>query len=135
MAYLKNLDTFNSEMGDLNVFERVIPGEIKRIFYICNVPINTVRGKHRHHKTWQALICISGSCRVYVDNSVEENVFHLDGHSKCLVVEPKDWHFMDNFEENTILLVIANQYYSVDDYIDEPYSNKYLTQIEQLTTK
>ena len=132
---MKNLDTFNSEMGDLNVFEKVIPGEIKRIYYISNVPENTVRGKHRHHKTWQALICINGSCRVYVDNSIEENIFQLDTNSKCLIVEPKDWHFMDQFEENTILLVIANQYYDIKDYIDEPYSDKYLVELEELIAK
>jgi dTDP-4-dehydrorhamnose 3,5-epimerase-like enzyme len=132
MAYLKNLNTFNSEMGDLSVFENLIPGEIKRIFYISNVPKDAVRGKHRHHKTWQALICINGSCRVYVDDSVEENMYQLDSNSKCLIVEPKDWHFMDQFEENTILLVIANQYYDIQDYIDQPYSNKYLSRLEQL---
>lgn len=119
-------------MGDLSVFENLIPGDIKRIFYISNVPKEAVRGKHRHHKTWQALICINGSCRVYVDDSAEENVYQLDTNSKCLIVEPKDWHFMDNFEENTILLVIANQFYNVDDYIDQPYSDKYLSHLEQL---
>jgi dTDP-4-dehydrorhamnose 3,5-epimerase-like enzyme len=118
-------------MGDLSVFEDLIPGNIKRIFYISNVPKEAVRGKHRHHKTWQALICIQGSCRVYVDDSIEENMYQLDTNSKCLIVEPKDWHFMDNFEENTILLVIANQYYDILDYIDEPYSDKYLSHLEQ----
>jgi dTDP-4-dehydrorhamnose 3,5-epimerase-like enzyme len=126
MAYLESLTTFSSDIGNLNVFENLLPDQIRRVYYITNVPKNAVRGCHRHHKTWQALICISGSCRVYVDDSKEDQIFYLDSKSKCLILKPEDWHFMDKFEENTVLLVIANQYYDVNDYIDQPYSDKYL---------
>jgi tellurite resistance-related uncharacterized protein len=129
MAYVKNLETFESESGNLNVFEGLIPDKIERVYFINNVPKNILRGKHRHHKTWQALVCITGSCRIYVDNGNEENIYNLDNNQKCLIIEPKDWHFMDNFSSDANLLVIANQKYSKDDYIDEPYSNNYQSHI------
>jgi dTDP-4-dehydrorhamnose 3,5-epimerase-like enzyme len=125
MAQLVKLNTFFSESGDLKVFEKLIPGEIKRVYYINNVPKNVVRGKHRHKKTWQALICISGSCRIFVDNGTKQEFYILNNDENCLIIEPSDWHFMDRFTENSILLVIANEYYDVNDYIDEPYSNKF----------
>lgn len=112
---------FNSDQGSLRVFEGLMPGSIKRIYYITDVPPDTVRGGHRHHITWQALICIKGSCRVYVHDGGSEQEFLLDKPDVCLLLEPKDWHTMDNFSQDAILLVMANEMYDVNDYIDEPY--------------
>jgi dTDP-4-dehydrorhamnose 3,5-epimerase-like enzyme len=127
MAYIENLSIFDSEIGNLNVFEGLIPDEIKRVYYITKVPKNAVRGLHRHHKTWQALICIAGNCSVFIDNGTKQEVFNLNTNGKCLVIEPEDWHFMNNFSEDAVLLVIANQKYNKADYIDEPYSKEYLS--------
>lgn len=121
MAELLQLDSFKSESGDLTVFEKIFPTSIKRVFYICDVPFGSVRGGHRHHKTWQALVCLKGECRVFVDNGVTEEFYHLNTSNKCLVLEPKDWHLMDRFSENSLLLVIANETYDKYDYIDTPY--------------
>jgi dTDP-4-dehydrorhamnose 3,5-epimerase-like enzyme len=125
MAQILNLNSIQSVTGNLNIFENLLPGEIKRVYYISNVPANAVRGKHRHHKTWQALICINGSCDVLVNDNESEVVYHLNHNSKCLILEPKEWHLMENFSENCILLVIANENYDVNDYIDEPYPSKH----------
>lgn len=54
------------------------------------------------------------------DGENEEN-FILNSPASCLVLEPKDWHVMDTFSDNAILLVLSNQYYDKADYIDEPY--------------
>lgn len=124
MAHIINLNSIQSVTGNLNIFENVLPGEIKRVYYISDVPKGAVRGKHRHHKTWQALICINGNCDVFVNDNQSEVIYHLDHNSKCLILEPKDWHLMENFSENCILLVIANENYDVNDYIDEPYPSK-----------
>lgn len=132
MAYLVHLANYSSNIGNLNVFEKLLPDEIRRVYFISDVPKNTIRGCHRHHLTWQGLICIAGSCRVYVDNSKEETVFNLDSKSKCLIIKPDDWHFMDQFVENTVLLVIANQYYDINDYIDKPYSDNYLAYLSKI---
>ncbi len=121
MARLITLDSFNSESGDLTVFEKIFPTAIKRVFFISDVPFGAVRGGHRHHKTWQALVCLKGRCRVFVDNGKDEAFYQLNASHKCLVLEPEDWHLMDHFSEDALLLVIANETYDKSDYIDAPY--------------
>ncbi|GAB2796042.1 FdtA/QdtA family cupin domain-containing protein [Rhabdobacter roseus] len=120
MPQLIELSTFSSESGNLTVFEKIIPGAIKRVFYIYGAN-NLQRGGHRHHKAWNALICVHGSCRVYSHDGEEETYYVLDSPTTCLILEPKDWHIMDSFSEDAILLVLSNEYYDQADYIDEPY--------------
>jgi tellurite resistance-related uncharacterized protein len=120
MPLLVELDTFNTDSGNLTVFEKIIPGTIKRVFYIYGAG-EMQRGGHRHHKTWNALICIHGSCRIYSNDGEKEEYFVLDNPVSCLILEPKDWHVMDSFSEDAILLVLSNEYYDKADYIDEPY--------------
>lgn len=120
MASLIELNTFLSESGNLTVFEKMMPGTIKRVFYIYGAG-DIPRGGHRHHKTWNALICMRGQCRVYSNNGDEENHYVLDSPDTCLILEPQDWHTMRGFSEDAILLVLANEYYDKSDYIDTPY--------------
>jgi quercetin dioxygenase-like cupin family protein len=120
MAKIVQLNSFESDAGDLTVFEKILPGEIKRVFYIRGKQ-GQERGGHRHHNTWQALISISGSCRVFVDNNKKQETFYLDSPEKCLLLAPEDWHVMDEFSESSILLVLANTEYEKDDYIFESY--------------
>jgi len=120
MPKLLQLDTFHSDSGNLTVFEKVIPGTIKRVFYIYGAA-DLKRGGHRHHKAWNALICIHGSCHIYCNNGETEEDFTLDDPATCLVLEPTDWHIMDSFSKDSILLVLSNEYYDRADYIDEPY--------------
>ena len=120
MAKLIQLNTFESDAGDLTVFEKILPGEIKRVFYIRGKEGHE-RGGHRHLNTWQALVCISGGCRVFVDNGKNQASFYLDSPEKCLLLAPEDWHVMDEFTESSILLVLANTQYEKDDYVFEPY--------------
>ncbi len=122
MAEIHQLKTFSSEKGNLTIFEKVIPGTIQRVFYIYGAN-GSARAGHRHVKTWGALICLAGSCRIYVNNGYEETFYLLDTPDQCLVLEPKDWHVMDNFTEEAILLVVANEPYDKADYISEPYPN------------
>lgn len=122
MPHLLQLDTFHSDSGNLTVFEKMMPGTIKRVFYIYGAG-HIPRGGHRHHKTWNALICFHGKCRVYVNNGKEEKDYWLDRPDLCLILEPEDWHTMENFSDDAILLVLSNEYYDVNDYIDEPYPN------------
>jgi dTDP-4-dehydrorhamnose 3,5-epimerase-like enzyme len=126
MAKFIQLDTFESDAGDLTVFEKVLPGEIKRVFYIRG-QVGHERGGHRHINTWQALMCISGSCRVFVDDKNTQTYYSLDSPEKCLLLAPEDWHVMDEFEDGAILLVLANTVYDKDDYIFEPYEQAVLT--------
>lgn len=126
MAYLVDIPVFDSDKGQLTVVEGLLPGNIKRLYYIDSVPENYERGGHRHHKTVQILICIKGSCSVYCDNGVEESVFVLNTKEKGLFLEPEDWHIMEHFSHDAVLLVIANELYDVNDYIDTPYRSRTL---------
>lgn len=120
MAYRIDLPTFEDERGSLTVIEKLLPFEIKRVYYIYNT--SSQRGGHRHKRTIQALICLGGSCEVYVNDGQDETKFLLNEPSKCLLVEPKDWHTMDNFTDQSVLLVLASEYYDKNDYIDEKYT-------------
>jgi hypothetical protein len=120
MAYLIDLKTFIDVRGNLTVIEKTIPFEIKRIFYIYGVD-KSVRGGHRHKTTIQAAICLKGSCRIYNNDGQDENYFVLDQPSKCLILQTRDWHTMDQFSPDAILMVLASEYFDQQDYIFEPY--------------
>ncbi|MCD6433652.1 MAG: FdtA/QdtA family cupin domain-containing protein [Sulfurimonas sp.] len=121
MAKLINLPTISDERGSLSVIERIADFDIKRVYYIYNTD-GKQRGGHRHKKTRQLLICISGSCSVFCENSLKEkSSFELDSPQKCLIVEAEDWHNMQDFSKDAVLLVLASEYYDEDDYIDERY--------------
>jgi dTDP-4-dehydrorhamnose 3,5-epimerase-like enzyme len=121
MAYLLDLKTFTDKRGNLTVIEKVIPFDIKRIFYIYGVD-NSARGGHRHKTTFQAAICIRGTCHIHNHDGEKETSFILDEPNKCLILETKDWHTMDNFTPDAILMVLASEYFNANDYIFEPYN-------------
>ncbi|WP_394676570.1 sugar 3,4-ketoisomerase [uncultured Sphingobacterium sp.] len=120
MAYKIDLKTFTDDRGNLTVIEKVIPFDMKRLFYIYGVD-GSIRGGHRHHKTVQAAICLKGNCAIYNQDGDSEQVFELDSPDQCLVLEPKDWHQMFDFSEDAILMVLASEYFDSTDYIYEPY--------------
>ncbi len=123
MAQIIDLITHTDKKGNLTVIEKIIPFDIKRIFYIYGVD-NSVRGGHRHKTTFQAAIAIKGSCRIRNNNGILEEQFILDKPSKCLILNPEDWHVMDEFSEDAILMVLASTEYDPDDYIFTPYPHK-----------
>ena len=120
MASIIDLKTFTDKRGNLTVIEKVIPFDIKRIFYIYGVD-DSIRGGHRHHKTVQAAICIKGSCSISNNNGNKKDVYVLNQPNKCLILEPADWHTMHNFTSDAILMVLASEYFDEKDYIFEPY--------------
>ena len=120
MAYIINLKKFHDDRGSLIAIEdRQIPFKIKRVYNIVNP--SGVRGRHRHRKTVQAMICVSGSCVVYNNDGTKEEEFFLDSPTKCLILEAKDWHLMKEFKGNCVIEVMASEYYDANDYISEPY--------------
>jgi dTDP-4-dehydrorhamnose 3,5-epimerase-like enzyme len=121
MAELINLKTMCDQRGKLTVIEKIIPFDIKRIFYIYGVD-DSVRGKHRHKKTRQAAICLQGSCVVSNDDGMGKTDFMLNSPDKCLLLEPQDYHSMHHFTPDAILMVLASEYYNQDDYIFNPYA-------------
>ena len=120
MAHLIDLQTFTDNRGNLTVIEKVLPFDIKRIFYIYGVD-DSERGGHRHKKTIQAAICLQGSCKISNNDNVSKREFILDSPGKCLILEPEDWHTMSNFTSDAILMVLASEHYQSDDYIFDDY--------------
>ncbi|MDE3251093.1 MAG: FdtA/QdtA family cupin domain-containing protein [Bacteroidota bacterium] len=122
MAYLIDLKSFTDKRGNLTVIEKTIPFEIRRVFYIYGVD-DSVRGGHRHHTTIQAAICIQGHCTIHSNDGSGFREFELNKPNRCLILEPADWHTMDNFSNDAILMVLASEYFDEKDYIFEPYAN------------
>lgn len=120
MARVISLKTFTGVRGNLTVIEKVIPFDIKRLFYIYGVD-DSIRGGHRHHKTIQAVICLQGKCTIHNNDGIREETFVLDSPDKCLILEPKDWHEMYAFSNDAILMVLASEYFDENDYIREKY--------------
>ena len=120
MAHMIDLKTFTDKRGNLTVIENVLPFQIKRVFYIYGVN-DSVRGGHRHHKTIQAAICIKGRCRIYNNNGKKEDEFYLNNPSKCLIIDPEDWHKMYDFSKNAILMVLASENFDEKDYVFNRY--------------
>ena len=102
--------------GTLTVLEDEIPFPIKRIYWIHGND-GQIRGGHRHINTRQGLIAINGEIEVFIKNKCEERTYLLNNPSKCLLVEPEDWHTM-KFKKNAILLVIASHKYDEKDYLN-----------------
>ena len=119
MPELINLPTHIDSRGDLTVIEKCLPFDAQRIYYIYNSTIQ--RGGHRHKETIQALICVFGSVDVYVHDGESEQTITLNSPNQCLIVNPQDWHTMQNGSRETVLLVLASHHYNQEDYVDEPY--------------
>ncbi len=119
MANLFTIPTFRNEAGNLSVFEKLLPGDIKRVFYIHGTPETVSRAGHAHRQSFNALVCVAGSCRVLVNDGQQERHYHLNQPDECLVLEPYDWHVMDQFSPDSVLLVMSNEYYDPADYLLE----------------
>lgn len=124
MAQLISIPHKTDHRGSLAIIEKILPFDIKRVFYIYNVPVTAKRGGHRHKKTRQALICLNGSCVIFNDNQKEKKDYLLNDPAQCLIIEPEDWHQMHSFSKGAVLLVLASEHYDEKDYIHEAYQTK-----------
>lgn len=91
--------------------------EIKRIYYIYGVGAGERRGFHAHKELEQYLVCVSGECKVLLDDSEGKTVVSLKTPTEGLYVGPGVWHEMFDFAAGTVLLVLASDYYNESDYI------------------
>lgn len=120
MAYFIDIPTITDDRGSLSVLEKLLPFEIKRVYFIHGAG-GSKRGGHRHKESIQATICVHGSVEIMCDNGKEQINYLLDSPEKCLMLEPHDWHVMHNFSSDSVLLVLASNYYDKSDYIYESY--------------
>ena len=93
-----------------------LPFDIKRIFYLYDVPTGESRGAHAHKTLEQFLICLSGSFDVQLDDGCSHEVVHLNRPWKGLYIPPMIWAAETNFDPGTICLVLASNLFDEKDY-------------------
>ena len=116
MSKIIHFPTYTDSRGELSVLEKEVPFSIKRVYYIYNVD-NSKRGFHKHRKTKQIAIAVSGSCDIIVKRKKFNETYHLTSPKYGLYIAPEDFHWMENFTKDTVLLVLASELYLEDDYI------------------
>lgn len=94
-----------------------IPFEIKRVYYIYGVSAGAVRGAHTHKEIVQALFCIQGSIVIALDDGKTKEKVTLDKPNVGVLLEPGVWHEMQDFQKDTIILVLASEKHEPEDYI------------------
>lgn len=105
--------------GDLLAVELAqhIPFEVKRMFYVMNVPSHHVRGEHAHKDCHQLLVCLRGSVTVTADNGTEREEWVLDRPDIGLHIHPGVWAAQWRYTGNAVLAVFASHSYDPADYI------------------
>lgn len=118
---LIQLPKINDRRGNLTFIEgmRHLPFEIKRVFFLYDVPTAESRGAHAHRDLHQALVCLAGSFDVEVDDGVRRSTVHLNRPWQALHIPPLIWAAEANFDPGTVCLVLASAPYDEADYIRE----------------
>ena len=94
-----------------------IPFKIKRVYYIYDTKEGVRRGFHAHRKLEQILICVSGSCKIHLDNGKETAEVELNDPTEGLYISNATWREMYDFSPDAVLLVLASELYDEKDYI------------------
>lgn len=104
--------------GNLAVIEKdVVPFDIKRVYYLFDVPSDAYRGGHAHKQLFQVLIALSGSFDVIVDDGKNRTIITLNKPDKGLLIPTFVWRELENFSSGAICLVLASDVFDEADYI------------------
>ncbi|KNB61305.1 sugar 3,4-ketoisomerase [Chryseobacterium sp. Hurlbut01] len=109
----------HTENGNITVLENQlnIPFDIKRIYYLYDVPMNAERGGHAHYELQQYVIAASGSFTFILDDGTNKKEVFLNHPNKALHIKPGIWREMKDFSSGSICLVLASMKYTESDYI------------------
>jgi dTDP-4-dehydrorhamnose 3,5-epimerase-like enzyme len=112
------LPRINDHRGNLTFIEsgRHIPFEIKRTYYLYDVPGGATRAGHGHKALHQLMIAMSGSFDVTLDDGFEKKVIHLNRSYNGLYIPPMMWRDLDNFSSGAVCMVLASAFYDEEDY-------------------
>lgn len=105
--------------GNLTFIEggRHVPFEIKRVYYLYDVPGGADRGAHAHKTLQQFIVAMSGSFDVVLNDGDRQRRFHLNRSYHGLYVCPMMWRYLDNFSSGAVCMVLASTFFDPDDYI------------------
>ncbi len=93
--------------------------DVKRLFYVYNVPNGNVRGEHAHHTCSQFLVAVSGKLHVFLDDGEKKSEVVLDSPTMGLLIPPGVWAVQYKFSSDAVLAVLASESYDPLDYIRE----------------
>ena len=104
--------------GNLTFVEggRHVPFEIKRVYYLYDVPGGAERGGHAHKALHQLVIAMSGSFDIVLDDGYDRKRIHLNRSYIGLYIPPMMWREIDNFSSGSVCMVLASDYYDEMDY-------------------
>jgi oxalate decarboxylase/phosphoglucose isomerase-like protein (cupin superfamily) len=120
--------------GNLTFIEnsRHIPFDIKRVYYLYDVPGGSDRGAHAHKNLHQFIVAMSGSFDVVLDDGNRKQRFHLNRSYQGLYVCPMMWRYLDNFSSGAVCMVLASDYYEENDYHRD--YNEFVASAKRLST-
>jgi len=104
--------------GNLTFIEQQkhVPFDVRRVFYVYDIPSGQDRGAHAHRALHQFVVCLSGSLDVRLDDGRERQTVHLNRPWLGLHIPPMIWASEGNFDPGTVYLILASDYYDPDDY-------------------
>lgn len=114
------LDRHHSDRkGDICVVENgeTLPFDVKRVYYLYDVPGGVERGGHAHKNLYQLIVAASGSFTVTLDDGINKKAFTLNRPYQGLLVKPGIWRTLDDFSSGSICMVLASEKYDETDYI------------------
>jgi len=114
------LDKHHSDRkGNISVVENIetLPFEVKRVYYLYDVPGGESRGAHAHKNLRQLIVAASGSFTVTLDDGKVKRSFTLNRPYQGLLVVPGIWRELDDFSSGSVCLVLASEKYDAEDYI------------------
>lgn len=94
-----------------------VPFDIKRVYYLYDVPGGESRGAHAHKKLYQLIVAANGSFTVTLDDGNEKKSFNLNRSYYGLLIVPGLWRDLDDFSSGAVLLCLASEHYEAEDYI------------------
>ena len=113
-----NIPKIEDPRGNLSVIEKeVVPFEIKRVYYLYDVPAGAERGGHAHKKLQQFLVALSGSFDVILNDGKQEKTVTLNKPYQGLLITNGIWRELKNFSSGAVCLVVASDVFSEADYI------------------
>ena len=96
-----------------------VPFDVKRAYWVYDVPAGECRGGHAHKLCKEILIALSGSFHVTVDNGEEQKTVLLNHPYQGLLIDTDVWRTLDDFSSGAVCLVLASEPFDEDDYIRE----------------
>jgi dTDP-4-dehydrorhamnose 3,5-epimerase-like enzyme len=114
-----NFPKITDYRGNLSFIEEnnQIPFQIKRVYYLYDVPSGATRGGHAHKALHQVVIALSGSFDVILDDGIRKRSFFLNRPHYGLYIPPKVWRELENFSSNSVALSLVSEIYDESDYI------------------